>query len=228
MPIQGTKIDVAGALNAATAQGILADARQIWLHLTDDTIDKSVIGVVNWPSLFTPDMISLKYPVVYQVIRSDETIGILTNTYTDNRCQQLLITPYSLVNNELIKNNGNLSIYWRENINSEPAPDGSWDDVLGEWKTLINGNLSQNIGIEEYPLFSNSESYVIGTVVRYTDDRLYRFTKPHTAGTWNTSEVEPWNIVRDWEDNHARILDCGNAFSKYGGARTFDCGKATN
>lgn len=42
--------------------------------------------------------------------------------------------------------------------------------------------------------FSTLQNYQTGDVVRY-NDALYRFTSDHSAGAWNSADVESVNVV---------------------------------
>ena len=59
-------------------------------------------------------------------------------------------------------------------------------DTKAELEEDIN-NLNTNTGVDEYPVFSESEIYSIGDIVRYTGT-LYQFNKEHVPGAWKGLE----------------------------------------
>lgn len=54
-------------------------------------------------------------------------------------------------------------------------------------------NLNANTGVDEYPVFSESEAYSAGDIVNY-QGKLYRFTTDHAAGAWTGSDVEKTSL----------------------------------
>lgn len=239
MAIQGKKINVAGPLHAATSEGMLTSASEIHVDANNDSLDKAVIGdikldeAINMNSSTASKILNCEVPTYYRIKSGNSVVGTCQFFAERNRFSivQIIYTNYFISPEEVApssvyrtyKRVGNLLLA-QEGLSIW----GNWSIVADENDKQEVTNISENLGLEEYPLFSETDDYIVGNVVRYTDGKLYRFKVAHTAGVWNTNEVEQWNVVRDWEDNHARILDCGNAYSRYGGARTFDCGKATN
>ena len=79
-------------------------------------------------------------------------------------------------------------------------------------ETLNNNidNLSSNIGIDEYPTFSESDTYSAGDVVNY-QGKLYAFTTDHAAGAWTGSDVKEKDVVKahivhGFGDNEDKVI----------------------
>lgn len=54
--------------------------------------------------------------------------------------------------------------------------------------------------------FDTTKAYVIGDVVRYTDDKLYKFKANHAAGAWNATEVDEKDVVTLIKESEAEGL----------------------
>lgn len=63
----------------------------------------------------------------------------------------------------------------------------------GDYAKGVADNSAGNIGVSDYPAFSESGSYASGDVVNY-NGKLYRFTAPHQSGAWNGNDVVPTSI----------------------------------
>ena len=72
-------------------------------------------------------------------------------------------------------------------------------------KSLLN-NINSNVGIDEYPVFSDQTAYKDGDVVNYMG-KLYQFTSDHSAGAWTGSDVEPYNLNKDIEERYGAYTD---------------------
>ena len=66
-------------------------------------------------------------------------------------------------------------------------------NAQGDYAKGVADNSAGNIGISDYPVFSESGSYAVGNVVNY-NGKLYRFTAPHQSGAWNGNDVVPTSI----------------------------------
>ena len=55
--------------------------------------------------------------------------------------------------------------------------------------------VTEMVGLDNYPTFSESTTYAIGDVVNY-NGKLYRFTAKHAAGAWSGTDVEGWSLKR--------------------------------
>ena len=60
-------------------------------------------------------------------------------------------------------------------------------------QTLVNTPDKAAVG---YPPFSELSNYAVGDKV-YKDNKVYRFTEAHPAGSWNSGHVEPWSAKAD-------------------------------
>lgn len=69
----------------------------------------------------------------------------------------------------------------------------NYANAQGDYAKNIGDTVAGNVGSTDYPVFSASGNYAIGDVVRY-NDRLYRFTAPHQAGSWTGADVEITSI----------------------------------
>lgn len=69
----------------------------------------------------------------------------------------------------------------------------TYANAQGDYAKSIGDTVAGNVGSTDYPVFSASGIYAIGDVVRY-NDRLYRFTAPHQAGSWTGADVELTSI----------------------------------
>lgn len=56
-------------------------------------------------------------------------------------------------------------------------------------------NLNANTGVDEYPVFSDSEAYSAGDVVNY-NGKLYKFTADHAVGAWTGTDAEETDAVK--------------------------------
>lgn len=65
-------------------------------------------------------------------------------------------------------------------------------------------NLNANTGVDEYPVFSESEAYSAGDVVNY-NGKLYQFTADHAADSWAGSDVEKYSMNKTVESVDAKI-----------------------
>ena len=75
-----------------------------------------------------------------------------------------------------------------------------------KWKVFADASLSYesgqkitNTGVEDYPLFSTSDSYVAGYVVNY-QGKLYKFNAAHAAGAWIGTDVDEVTMKKDIDD----------------------------
>lgn len=66
-------------------------------------------------------------------------------------------------------------------------------NAQGDYAKGVADNSAGNIGISDYPVFSESGSYAVGNVVNY-NGKLYRFSAPHQSGAWNGNDVVPTSI----------------------------------
>lgn len=86
--------------------------------------------------------------------------------------------------------------------NTGVAPDFSQTVILGDLSQGIGENrrtamsqkaVSETVGLDTYPVFSNSKSYAIGETVNY-NGLLYEFMSDHAPGEWNVAEVLPTSL----------------------------------
>ena len=69
----------------------------------------------------------------------------------------------------------------------------NYANAQGDYAKGVGDTVAGNVGSTDYPVFSASGIYAIGDVVRY-NNRLYRFTAPHQAGSWTGADVELTSI----------------------------------
>lgn len=84
-------------------------------------------------------------------------------------------------------------------------------NIVQELGTSENAVMSQKavtniIGLDEYPTFSESTDYSAGDVVNY-NGKLYKFTADHAAGAWIGTDVEPYNLKKDIEERYGTYTD---------------------
>ena len=84
-------------------------------------------------------------------------------------------------------------------------------NIVQELGTSENAVMSQKavtniIGLDEYPTFSESTAYSAGDVVNY-NGKLYKFTADHAAGAWTGTDVEPYNLKKDIEERYGTYTD---------------------
>lgn len=72
-------------------------------------------------------------------------------------------------------------------------------------KSLLN-NINSNMGIDEYPVFSDQTAYKAGDVVNYMG-KLYQFTSDHDAGAWTGTNVEAYNLKKDIEERYGTYAE---------------------
>ena len=86
--------------------------------------------------------------------------------------------------------------------NTGVAPDFSQTVILGDLSQGIGENrrtamsqkaVSETVGLDTYPVFSNSKSYAVGETVNY-NGLLYEFILDHAPGEWNVAEVLPTSL----------------------------------
>ena len=61
--------------------------------------------------------------------------------------------------------------------------------------------LNSNVGIDEYPIFSDETAYKSGDIVNY-QGKLYQFTSDHAAGVWIGTDTSKYNLN---EDLHSKL-----------------------
>ena len=133
---------------------------------------------------------------------SDDSNHVVTQVFTTH-----CLLPFS--NNS--HTDDKIYTYWRSyhlSGGTSQIPSGTW----GEWKLVYSSdnddrlneveasseNLSKNVGIDEYEVFSNAKSYSAGTTVNY-NGLLYTFTTDHEAGAWDEGQVEPTSLKKEVE-----------------------------
>lgn len=63
-------------------------------------------------------------------------------------------------------------------------------NAQGDYAKTVGDTVAGNVGVDEYPAFSESKQYAAGDVVNY-NGKLYRFTSVHAAGAWvGTDAIE--------------------------------------
>lgn len=67
-------------------------------------------------------------------------------------------------------------------------------------------SINSNIGVDDYPVFSDTEDYKSGDVVNY-QGKLYQFTSDHNKGAWTGADVEPYNLKKDIEERYGTYTD---------------------
>ena len=86
--------------------------------------------------------------------------------------------------------------------NTGVAPYFSQTVILGDLSQGIGENrrtamsqkaVSETVGLDTYPVFSNSKSYAVGETVNY-NGLLYEFILDHAPGEWNVAEVLPTSL----------------------------------
>lgn len=100
-------------------------------------------------------------------------------------------------------------------------------NIVQELGTSENTVMSQKavtniIGLDEYPTFSESTAYSAGDAVNY-NGKLYQFTADHAAGAWIGSDAEETNIINitNWQIKLAGANDILNTFVKGSAADIF-------
>lgn len=71
-------------------------------------------------------------------------------------------------------------------------------NAQGDYAKGVGDTVQGNTGVDEYPVFSASTQYAAGSVVRY-NDKLYRFTSLHPAGSWVGTDAVETSIKAETE-----------------------------
>lgn len=72
--------------------------------------------------------------------------------------------------------------------------------------TKVVNQINANVGMDEYPTFSETAAYLAGDVVNY-QGLLYKFTKDHYKGAWIGTDVEKTDFKNDIEDIYGEYED---------------------
>lgn len=72
---------------------------------------------------------------------------------------------------------------------TNPVTSNGIKEAMDEQAESINANT----GVDDYPVFSESEAYSAGDVVNY-NGKLYKFTADHAAGAWVGTDAESVNV----------------------------------
>jgi lysophospholipase L1-like esterase len=86
----------------------------------------------------------------------------------------------------------------------------------GDYAKGVADNSAGNIGVSDYPAFSESGSYASGDVVNY-NGKLYRFTAPHQSGAWNGNDVVPTSINAESQRKLTELSEKVNELEESGG-----------
>ena len=91
-------------------------------------------------------------------------------------------------------------------------------DKAEEYETDID-NLNSNMGVDEYPTFSESTGYSTGDVVNY-NGKLYKFTSDHAAGAWLGTDVKETDaikahIVQEFGDDENAVISQKTTTEKF-------------
>lgn len=85
---------------------------------------------------------------------------------------------------------------------TNPVTSNGIKEAMDEQAKSINSNM----GVADYPTFSESTAYSAGDVVNY-NGKLYKFTADHAAGAWIGTDVEPYNLKKDIEERYGTYTD---------------------
>ena len=72
--------------------------------------------------------------------------------------------------------------------------------------TKVVNQINTNVGIDEYPTFSETEDYLAGDVVYYNGE-LYKFTKDHAKGAWIGTDAENTDFKNEIKDTYGEYTD---------------------
>lgn len=72
--------------------------------------------------------------------------------------------------------------------------------------TKVVNQINANVGIDEYPTFSETTDYPAGDVVNYQGG-LYKFTKDHSKGAWIGTDAENTNFKNEIKDTYGDYAD---------------------
>lgn len=85
---------------------------------------------------------------------------------------------------------------------TNPVTSNGIKEAMDEQAESINSNM----GVADYPTFSESTAYSAGDVVNY-NGKLYQFTSDHAAGAWTGTDVKPYNLTKDIEERYGTYTD---------------------
>lgn len=183
------KIDITARLNAASVDGILASANQIYDENMDkfqtavnEDLDKRLKEQDGRLERYHDDLVDeVNREVAETIETSQETIEQLKEA------------------SEWLKN------------------DPSGAQAIMEQTNQNTANIAmigRNTGLDEYSQFSTGMDYSIGDVVLY-DGVLFRFKADHAKGEWDYNEVEEWSEKKEREEFATMVNTLGiEAFSE--------------
>lgn len=175
------KIDITAQLNAASVDGILASANQIYDEkkgkfqtAVNEDLDKRLKEQDGRLERYHDDLVNeVNREVAETIETSQETIDQLKEA------------------SEWLKNDPSGAQAIMEQTNQN---------------TANIATIGRNTGIDEYPQFSTGMDYAIGDVVLY-DGVLFRFKTDHAKGEWDYNEVEPWSEKREREEKIGELRE---------------------
>lgn len=168
------KIDITARLNAASVDGILANANQIYDEnmgkfqtAVNEDLDKRLKEQDGRLERYHDDLVDeVDREVAETIETTQETIDQLKEA------------------SEWLKNDPSGAQAIMEQTNQN---------------TANIATISRNTGIDEYSQFSTGMDYSAGAVVLY-DGVLFRFKADHAKGEWDYNEVEKWSEKKEREE----------------------------
>lgn len=166
------KINVAGELNPATTEGVLADAKVI-IDRTQNKTQESINSETN-----------------SKLANHDNDIKNLNDT--DSTLENLINNVKELLDAKVIEAGGVSFDLVPTKDSTNPVTSNGIREAIDKQTESINSNM----GVDEYPTFSSSTAYSAGDIVNY-NRKLYKFTADHATGAWTGSDVEETDIVKE-------------------------------
>lgn len=97
-------------------------------------------------------------------------------------------------------------------------------NTQGDYAKEAADNLTSNLGLSEYPEFSETVQYSRGDIVRYSG-KLYRFVQTHAAGAWvgtdtvrTSINAEVENALAEFDDRLVKVESSGGGGGTGGGS----------
>lgn len=205
------KINITAQLNAATTDGILADAGQIFdtkkgkfqeqvNEEFEDALEEAITSEET-------DMVveSIEEGIVHNALRKTKQILTEAEKYQARHnisaitAEEAEKIAQDKINEAAVSSPDKLQVVkelssWLE---SNPDSAATMNAAIQE-NTANIATIGRNTGLDEYSEFSTGMDYAAGAVVRY-DGVLFRFKADHAKGAWDYNEVEEWSEKKERE-----------------------------
>lgn len=214
------KINITAQLNAATTDGILADAGQIFdtkkgkfqeqvNEEFEDALEEAITSEET-------DMVveSIEEGIVHNALRKTKQILTEAEKYqarhnisaiTAEEAEKIAqdkINETSVSSPDKLQAVKELSSWLEDNPDSAATMNAAIQDNAADIQRLYRGT-----GIDEYSQFSTGMDYAVGTIILY-DGAPYKFVAEHVKGTaWDWNEVVDWSEKKEREEKVAE-LEC--------------------